>query len=166
VKKALEKKEIETIRKLFEAYGSTTAQNLFSALLVWLFGNLVFIPLANSLNWQATVLCSLIFFAAFTGLVLRAIPGLKDLVDAFSIFPAKKYFLKRGLSYEDSLTVSRQLLYMISAVALYLFYFPFLANFHPAISGIALILVLIYVFFLASRILLVSSQKILEWLVK
>jgi hypothetical protein len=166
VNEVRERENIDAFKKLFETYGSKVAQNLLSAFLIWLFGNLVFIPLAASLNWQTTVFCSLIFFAAFTALILRAFPGFRTLIDAFSIFPAKKYFLRRGLSYEDSLVASRQLLYIISAVVLYLLYFPFLMNFHPAISGIVLILVLVYIFFLALRILLVSSKKILEWLLK
>ena len=163
MKKAQEK-EIEKFKKQFRTYVSMTAQNLFSALLIWLFGNLVFIPLASSVNWQTAALCSLIFFSAFTVLVLRAFPGLRNLIDAFSVFPARKVFLERGLNYEDSLVVSRQLLYMFLVVALYLLYLPFLMNFHPSIGGIVLILVLIYVFFLALKALLVSSQRILEWL--
>ena len=162
--KNAQEEEIEAFKMQFRTYGLVTAQDLLSALLIWLFGNLVFIPLANSVNWQTAALCSLIFFASFTILVLRAFPGLRNLIHAFSVFPARKWFLKRGLSYEDSLVVSRQLLYMVLVVALYLLYLPFLVNFHPSIGGIVLIVVLIYVFFLALKIMLVSSERMLDWL--
>ena len=158
------KEEMENFRKCLKIYGTKTVHYLLSAFLIWLFGILVFIPLASSLNWQPRVFCTLLFFIAFTILVLRALPGLKKLIDVFSILPAKRYSLKKGLSYENSIVLFRHLSYIISSVILYLLYFPFLANFHPSISGIFLILVLIWIFFLTIRPLSVLSQKILEWL--
>ena len=158
------KEEIENFQKCLKTYGTKTVHYLLSAFLIWLFGNLVFIPLASSLNWQTRVFCSLVFFVAFTILVIRVLPSLKKLIDAFSIFPARKYGIKKGLSYEDSLVLFRHLLYIIFAVILYLLYFPFLSSFHPSISGIVLILLLIWIFFLTLRIITILSQKILEWL--
>jgi hypothetical protein len=158
------KEEIENFKECLKTYGAKTLHNLLSAFLIWLFGILVFIPLASSLNWQTTVFCTLIFFIAFTLLILRALPGLKKMIDAFSIFPARRYGLKKGLNYKNSVMLFRHLLYIISSVILYLLYFPFLANFHPSISGIVLILVLIWIFFLTLRLLPVVSPKILEWL--
>jgi hypothetical protein len=158
------KEEIENFIGYLRTYGAKTVHNLLAALLIWLFGILVFIPLASSLNWQIRILCSLMFFTAFTILVLRALPSLKKLIDAFSIFPARKYGVKRGLSYKHSLVLFRHLLYIIFAVILYLLYFPFLANFHPAISGIVLILLLIWIFFLTLGIISILFQKILKWL--
>jgi hypothetical protein len=158
------KEEIENFIEYLRTYGAKTVHNLLAALLIWLFGILLFIPLASSLSWQTRILCSLMFFTAFTILVLRALPSLKKLIDAFSIFPARKYGVKKGLRYEDSLVLFRHLLYIIFAVILYLLYFPFLANFHPSISGIILILLLIWIFFLTLRIISILSPKILKWL--
>jgi len=157
-------KEIENFKKCIEIYGGKTLHSLLSAFLIWLFGVLVFIPLARSLNRQAEVFCTLIFLVAFTLLTLRVIPGLKKLIDAFSSFPARKYGLKKGLSHENSVILFRHLFYIISIVIFYLLYFPFLANFHPSISGIVLILALIWIFFLIIRLLPVFSEKIFEWI--
>jgi hypothetical protein len=162
--KNLVKEEIENFQKCLKTYGAKTIHNLLAAFLVWLFGNLVFIPLASTLNRQTKTFCSLTFFIAFTLLVIRALPSLKRLIDTFSIFPARKYGIKKGLSYENSLILFRHVFYIISGVILYLLYFPFLTNFHPSISGIILILMLIWIFFLTLRILNILSQKILEWL--
>ena len=134
------------------------------ALLIWLFGNLVFIPIANSLNWQARIIVTLVLFGAFTILVIKALPTLKKLIDAFSIFPARKFFMKKGLDYTESLIASKQVLYIISVVVLYLLYLPFLFNFHPAISGIALIIVIIWSFFSMLKILRAVSKNIIDWL--
>jgi len=158
------KEEIKEFTECLRTYGAKTFHNLLSAFLIWLFAILVFIPLASSLNWQTRILCTLIFFVTFSILVLRALPGLKKLIDAFSVFPARKYGIKKGLRYEDSLVLFRHLLYIIFAVILYLLYFPFLANFHSSISGIILILLLIWIFFLTIRILSFLSPKILKWL--
>ncbi len=157
--------EIREFQKCLKTYGAKTFHNLLGAFLIWLFGNLVFIPLASELNWQTRVTCSLIFFAAFTLLVLRALPSLKKLIDTFSIFPARKYGVKKGLSYEDSLVLFRNSLYMASSIILYLLYFPFLTSFHSSISGIFLILLLMLILFLTLRMLPILSRKILDWLI-
>ena len=157
------KAEMENLRDLLKIHGPRTVHSLLSALLIWLFGNLVFIPIASTLNWQTEVLCTLIFFAAFTILVLRALPGLRKLVEAFSVPLARKCSQRRGLSYESSLVLSQNTLHIVTIVILYLLYFPFLASFHPAINGIVLILVLFWIFFLASRILYTLLPKIIEW---
>lgn len=158
------KEDIENFQECLKTYGAETVQNLLAAFLIWLFGNLVFIPLANTLNWQTKAFCSLTFFIAFTLLVTRALPSLKKLIDTFSIFPARKYSTRKKLSYENSLILFRHILYIISIIIIYLMYFPFLTNFHPSISGIVLILMLIWIFFLTLRILTILSQKIMEWL--
>jgi hypothetical protein len=158
------REEMASIVEYLRTDGATTAHNLLAAGLIWLFGNLVFMPLANSLNWQTRIICTLIFFVAFTIFVIRALPGAKKMIDAFSIFPAKKYGVRKGLSYQDSLIVSRHSLYMIFALVLYLLYLPFLTSFHFSIAGIVLILVLIWMVFLALRLLSILSKRILEGL--
>jgi hypothetical protein len=158
------KEDIETFQECLKTYGAKTIHNLLAAFLVWLFGNLVFIPLASTFNWQTKAFCSATFFIAFTLLVTRALPSLKRLIDTFSIFPARKYSTKKKLSYENSLILFRHVFYIVSIIIIYLLYFPFLTNFHPSISGIVLILMLIWIFFLTLRILAILFQKILEWL--
>lgn len=157
------KEEIENFKRCIETYGGKTFHSLLSALLIWLFAVLVFIPLAHALNRQAEIFCTLIFFVAFSLLTSRAILGLKKLIDAFSFLPARKYGLKRGLSYENSVLLFRHLFYIVLIVIFYLLYLPFLANFHPSISGIVLISVLIWIFFLMLRLLPVFTTKISEW---
>jgi hypothetical protein len=156
--------EVNSFKECLRTHGANTVHLLLSAFLIWLFGNLVFIPLADSLSWQVKTFCTLMFFIAFTALISKALPGFKKLVDAFSVFPARKYVLKRGLAYEDSLVISQHAIYVFCLFVFYLLYFPFLENFHPTVSGIVLILVLIMVFFLALRTLIILSAKIAEWL--
>ncbi|MFB0501618.1 MAG: hypothetical protein ACETVP_04035 [Candidatus Bathyarchaeia archaeon] len=154
--------EIEEFIQCLRTRGPVTFHNLLAALLVWIFGVFVFIPIANSLNKQTRLLTSLIVFITFTIFLYRATLGFKKLIDAFSFFPARKYGLKRGIDQEDALTLFRYTFYIIFTLIVYALYFPFLTSFHFAISGIVLILILIWIFFLALRILSILSSKILE----
>lgn len=156
--------EIINFKQSLRLYGPKTLHFLLSAMLIWLFGVLVFIPMASSIGWNAELVCTLIILVAFTILVSRAISNFKNLIDAFSVFPARKYLIKRGLARENAVFVSKHILYILSIVILYLLYFPFLVRLHPAFSGIVLILVVIFVFFLALKTLRVSHRAITDWL--
>ena len=157
------RREIDDLARCLRAYGPVTFHSLLAALIIWLFGVLVFIPIASSINWQTELLCSLIIFMAFTIFMCRAVPNLKKLIDAFSVFPARKYGLKRGMRYENSITLFRNSLYIISSLVIYALYFPLLMNVHPAISGIVSILILIWILFLTLEILIILLPKILGW---
>jgi hypothetical protein len=161
-----EKKAMERASHHLKAYGQKTMSVLLTALLIWLFGVLVFIPLAESLNWQTRVLVSLTFLMAFSLMLFKTIPGVKRLVDAFSLFPAKKYGIAKGFSYENAVTLFRYAIYIVCSLILYGLYLPFLVSFHPAISGMTLILVLTLMFFLLLRIFSILLPKLAEWLVK
>lgn len=71
--KSVKEDKAENFRECAKIYGTKTLHSLLSAFLIWLFGVLVFIPLASSLNRQTEVFCTLIFFVAFTLLILRAL---------------------------------------------------------------------------------------------
>jgi len=157
-------REINDLAQCLRSHGPATFHNFLAALLIWLFGVLVFIPLANSLDLQTGLLCSLVVFTAFTIFMYRAAPGFKKLIDTFSFLPARKYGLKRGINQKDALTLFRYIFYIIFVLIVYLLYFPFLTSFHFAISGIVLIVILIWTFFLALRILTILSSKIFEQL--
>lgn len=156
--------EITNFKQALRLYGAKTLHLLLSAMLIWLFGVLVFMPMASSIGWNAELVCTLIVLVAFTILISKAIPSFKNLIDAFSVFPARKYLIKRGLAYENAIVASKQILYMLSIVILYLLYFPFLVRLHPAFNGIVIILVVIFVFFFALRTLRVSHRAITNWL--
>jgi len=162
--KDLDKEEMENFQNFLGACDAKTIRIFLASILVWLFGNLVFIPIAGALNWQTRVSCTSVIFIAFTYLLSKALPGLKELIDTFSVFPARKYSSAKGSSYEDSLVFFKHISYITCIVIIYLLYFPFLNNFHPSVSGIILILVLIWIFLLVRKILTTSSQRILGWL--
>jgi hypothetical protein len=156
--------EIANFKQALRLCGAKTLHLLLSAMLIWLFGVLVFIPMAHSIGWNVELVCTLTVLVAFTILISRTITGLKILIDAFSVFPARKYLIKKGLARENAVAASKQILYMLSIVVLYLLYFPLLVRLNPAFSGIVLILVIIFVFFLALKTLRASHKAITDWL--
>jgi len=161
-----DKRETERTIRYLRPHKQKTIRNLLAALLIWLFGVLVFIPLAETLNWQTKTFISFIFFLAFSLLIFRTISSAKKLIDAFASFPAKKYGVTKGLSYENSITLFRYLLYIIYSLVVYGLYVPFLVSFHPAVNGIILIGVLIWIFSLTLRIFSILLPKFTEWLAK
>ncbi|MCW4019054.1 MAG: hypothetical protein NWF00_10325 [Candidatus Bathyarchaeota archaeon] len=156
--------EVENLKREFRVHGAKTVQELLSALLIWLFGILVFIPISASLGSNVELVCTLLILVSFTVLISRTMGNLKCLIDAFAFLPAKKYMTKRGWNYKNATIVSKQILYLVFAVILYLLYLPFLVRIHPAVSGIALIFVIVFVFFLAVRALRASGAAITSWL--
>jgi hypothetical protein len=156
------KREINNLAERVRNTAPTTVHSLLAALLIWLFGVLVFIPMANSSGWQAGLLCSLIITTALTFFMHRAALGFKRLIDTFSVIPARKYCAKWRISQEEASTIFRHTLYIVSGLLVYALYFPLLVGFHPAISGIVLIITLIWIFFLALRILLALSSWFVE----
>jgi len=160
------KEEIKRAIEYLRLHGQKTLTSMLAALLVWLFGILVFIPLADSLNWQTRVLVSVLFFFAFSVLIVQTLPGLKGLIDVSAYLLARRYGVAKGLGRENALAVFKHLLCIVCSLVFYGLYFPFLASFHPAVNGIALIVVLVLTFFLLLKVFSILSPKFLEWLAK
>ncbi len=157
-------KNIEEAIQCLKTYGPATFHVLLVALLIWLFGVLVFIPMANSISRMTGLFCSLVIFVAFSILIYKSISGFQKTIDAFSALLAKKYVKRLKVKIEESITLFKNAAYIIFTLILYLLYLPLLINLHPAVSGIVLILILLWILFLALKILSIFSPKILDWL--
>jgi len=127
--------------------------NLSAAFFIWLFGVLVFIPIAETINSQTKFLVNLIIFIPFTILLLKAIPGVKRLSEIFAVVLARKFKFTSYVKEDEQIIVFKKLLHIVFIIITYLFYFPFLNNFHPAINGIVLIVALLWSFLLLFGIL-------------
>jgi len=158
--------KIDEVIRCLKTYGPATFHVLLVALLIWLFGVLVFIPIANSINRITGLFCSLVIFVAFSILIYKSISGFQKTIDAFSALLAKKYVKRLKIKIEESMILFNNAAYIIFTLILYLLYLPLLNNFHPAISGIVLILILLWILFLSLKILSVFSSRILDWLSK
>ena len=159
------REQIEESIKILKTNSEKVIMNILAALLIWLFGNLVFVPLAASLNLETKLLTSIIFFIAFTIPIIHALPGLKKSIDAFSILPFKK-LVRKGFTVEESRNILRNLMYVISGVIFYLLFSSFLVIFHPSVSGIALILLIIWIFVVFLKVGTILFPKFINWLLR
>lgn len=126
-----------------------TLINLFVALLIWLFGILVFLPAAYSISPRGlTLLCSLIILVGFSIFIFRSFDGLQPLLNSTSDFLAYVYIRRRNakVQVERLKTASRSISYVITALILYLLYSPFLVAIHPALNGLVLIPIILWIF--------------------
>ena len=159
------REQIEESIKILKTNSEKVIMNILAALLIWLFGNLVFVPLAASLNLETKLLTSIIFFIAFTIPIIHALPGLKKSIDAFSILPFKK-LVRKGFTVEESRDILRNLMYVISGVIFYFLFSSFLVIFHPSVSGIALILLIIWIFVVFLKVGTILFPKFINWLLR
>ena len=129
----------------------TTLINLFTAVLLWLFGALVFLPAAYRIAPRGLPLaCSLILIIGFSIFVFKAFGGLRLLLEATSDVLAYEYMRRRKakVPIERLKTVVRCLIYVVAASILYVLYSPFLAAIHPSLSGLVLITIVLWIFWM------------------
>jgi len=124
--------------------------NVFVALLIWLFGVLVFLPAAYQILPRGIPLASsIIILIGVSVFVVRAFnSGLTSLLDSTSNVLACDYknWKKPKLSIEKLQTTVRNMVYVVAALILYLLYSPFLLTIHPSLNGLVLIPVILWIF--------------------
>lgn len=124
-----------------------SAVNLSVAMLVWLFGVLIFLPLASEVDPSGLLLlCDLIILLTFSTFLFRGSRGLKEMLDIASRVLAYKWIKMRGVKESRTKCVERKVkatLYSATIVIVYLLYSPLLVGIHPSVNGIAIILAML-----------------------
>lgn len=129
----------------------STLINFSTAVLIWLFGALVFLPAAYRIDPVGTpLICSLIVLTGFSIFVFRAFGGLRLLLKSTSDVLAYEYIQRRKakIPVERLKIVVRCLIYVVAASILYVLYSPFLAVIHPSLSGLVLITIVLWIFWM------------------
>lgn len=115
---------------------------LSTSVLIWLFGVLVFLPLAEEIDpGRLSLLVSLMIFSACSFFLLKGFKGLGQVLDITSNIFTEKY--AQGKKQKNTKRTRRKMRTAVEVGALvvvYLFYFPLLSRFHPSISGVAFII--------------------------
>ena len=134
---------------------SVTLMDIFVALLIWLFGLLVFLPAAYQITPRGVPLAiGIIVLIGFSVFVIRAVnSGLILLLDSTSNVLAYKYKIWKNpkLSIEKLKDTFKNVVYVVAALILYLLYSPFLLTIHPALNGLVLITVILWIFWTALK---------------
>jgi hypothetical protein len=125
-----------------------TLINLFTAMLIWLFGALVFLPAAYKIARSGLPLaCGLILLAAFSIFVFKALTGLRVLLESTSDVLAYEYTrrIKTKFPLQRLKAVVKCLIYVAVALIFYAMYSPFLATIHPSLSGLMLTTIVLWI---------------------
>jgi len=129
----------------------STLINLSAAVLIWLFGALVFLPAAYMIAPRGLPLaCALILLIGFSIFVFKAFGGLRLLLESTSDILAYEYIRRRKakIPIERLKTVVRCVIYVVAVLILYALYSPFLAAIHPSLSGLVLITIVLWIFWM------------------
>jgi hypothetical protein len=129
----------------------STVINLSTAVLIWLFGVLVFLPAAYRIAPRELPLaCGLILLVGFSIFVFKAFGGLRLLLESTPDVLAYEYIRRRKakIAVERLRTVVRCIIYVVAALILYALYSPFLAAIHPSLSGLVLVTIVLWIFWM------------------
>jgi hypothetical protein len=129
----------------------STLINFSTAVLIWLFGALVFLPAAYRISPVGLPLaCSLILLIGFSIFVFKAFGGFRLLLEATSDVLAYEYMRRRKtkIPIERLKTTVRCVIYVVVALILYALYSSFLAAIHPSLSGLVLITIVLWIFWM------------------
>jgi hypothetical protein len=116
---------------------------LCASVLIWIFGVLVFLPLAEEIDPEGlSILVALLIFSAFSLFLIKGFGGLGQALDVASSILAEKYRRRSGggvEGVEETRKRMRIALEVGTLAIVYLLYSPLLSRFHPSINGVALI---------------------------
>ncbi|MEA2090626.1 MAG: hypothetical protein U9O89_07740 [Thermoproteota archaeon] len=134
-----------------------TFRNLSTAVLIWLFGVLVYLPAARRIeSTEVPLICGLTVLIGFSVFVFRGFDGFRCLLDASSDVLAYEYRRRRKkvkASIEQLKTVTRCVVFVVAALIIYGLYSPLLAAIYPSLSGLMLVLVILWIFWMIFRVI-------------
>lgn len=137
-------------KRLFAESLPDIAVNITAAILIWLFGTLIFLPLSKGQVFLETVSMAKVvagaLIVALALIFLRVFTEIRGMVNALSGL-ATVYISGNGSNEEDIVRYQEALsgvAYVLVSVVAYMFFVPFLEAIAPVLSGIVLLLIVIW----------------------
>lgn len=139
---------------------------VIAAILLWLFGQLIFIPISEGIYWFGYPLTQILTFIILVGLAIfvvkiladvrRAVDGIAGLAACeigapYDVTPAEVEHYKTAL---------RGILHVIIVSLAFLLFSDYLARIHPALSGVVLIAIVVWAIFEIWRAVKAISEEI------
>jgi len=128
------------------------------AILIWLFGQLLFIPVSQGLfvaEYPVTQIVTFIILAAMAFLILSAFYQVHALTDGAAGVLAYEFGKARGEvsmeSYQHYRIALRGIIYVVTVTLAYLLFSNYLALIHPGLAAIVLIVIVIWSIFALYR---------------
>lgn len=151
----MEKGEAEARARLADAVKEhlpNAFTNLFTAVLIWLFGVLVYLPAARRIeSIEVPLICGLTVLIGFSVCIFRGFDGFRRLLDAGSDVLAYEYRRRREkvkFSVDQLKTVARCIVYVVAVLIIYGLYSPLLVAIYPSLSGLVFIPVILWIFWM------------------
>jgi len=160
-----EKVSKESKANLIGALPSITV-GVIAAILLWLFGNLVFIPIAQGIEWFGYPLPQILTFViliALAAFVLKILVDVRKAVDALAGLAAVEIGAPSDVSQtevEHYTTAMRGVFYIIIVSLAFLLFSDYLAMIHPALSGVILLAIVVWAIFQIWRSVKAISSEI------
>jgi len=140
--------------------------DISAIILIWLFGRLVFVPIARGLYFYGYPLPQIINFViiiALIILVLRIFVDIRRGIDAAASYIS----LKIGVPYkvtpeevEHYRTALRGVFYIITVSLVFLLFVDYLSEIHPGLSGTILLIIVIWAIYQIWRVVQAVSAEI------
>ena len=152
-----EKEAKENLNKKLTEHLPSVATNFFAAILIWLFGVLVFIPASKQILPQRIPLAtSLIILIGFTIFIIRTIDnGLASLVKSTASVISLKYKKWRNskISVKQLYVAVKHMVYIAVTLLIYLLYSPLLITINPALNGLVLIPLILWIMWTLMKVI-------------
>lgn len=138
------------------------------AALIWVFGQFVFVPLAQTFalfGYELAPIVSAIVIVALLIVLLRAAFALRDTADALAGVAAVSVSKSttEDIHVQNYQKGFRGILYVVYAVVIFLLFYAFLAAIHPVAAGLVLIALVIWSIIVLFQVGGVFSSAIEEW---
>ncbi len=160
----------EELDRLFKAFREDAPRSLIKftvALLVWLLWVLIYLPISNTIDASGNTpfTLGLIVLSAFSILIYDGLKRYSSTIELLSSLLAKKYGgLEQG--YESSKLLFKNMIRVISSIVLAVLYWPILSPIHPALYGIFLFTMILWIIYLLIKISSILYSLILSWITK
>jgi hypothetical protein len=133
---------------------------------LWLFGNLIFIPIAEGIEWFGYPLPQILTFViliALLAFVLKILVDVRKAVDALAGLAAVEIGAPTDVTkteVEHYTTAMRGIFYIIIVSLAFLLFSSYLAMIHPALSGVVLLAIVVWAIFQIWRAVKAISAEI------
>jgi len=142
------------------------ALGITAAVLVWLFGRLIFIPISQGIEWYGYPLPQILNFIILVALavfVLRIFVDVRRAVDGVAGLAACEIGAPYDVTPEEVehyRTALRGIFYVIVVSLSFLLFSDYLALIHPSLSGVVLIAIVIWAIYQIWRVVKAISGEI------
>ena len=139
---------------------------VIAAILLWLFGNLIFVPISEGIEWFGYPLTQILSFIIMAGLaffVVKILVDVRRAVDALAALAACEIGAPYDVTPKEVghyKTALRGILYVIIVSLAFLLFSDYLARIHPALSGVVLIAIVVWAIFEIWRAVKAISEEI------